>query len=448
MNLKQLISLFAASGVIKLLAKPLAENDNSKNQVYFAGAVEALNVFPIKKVFAKDTSQGPSFKATMDFFWLLENGSLVSAPNAQLILYSQYPEVRFSGFLKGCEIPPSRLMMDRQRAEKSGKCIVNELKGRVLFLGITSNQKVIGYVAPGNSEIVKQFNLSGFNQTLLVFHDIPLPGTLTDKKSKELLVKELRRINLKGWINSKQLNKNGIFEPCNASQCGGYTLEAELGIPKNSKAEPDFYGWEVKQHSVGNFENVNSGSAITLMTPEPNGGFYKEKGIEKFIRTFGYKDKNGVPDRINFGGIHRVGEKQTTTGLKLVVEGYDLEKHEITKADGKLALVTAKGVVAASWSFSGLFSHWSRKHEKAVYVPSQMRMDPVRQYCYGNIVRLAQSTNSLKFLDCLISNAIFYDPGIKMEFASTKPNIKRRSQFRIASKNIPKLYESLEIVHL
>jgi hypothetical protein len=45
---------------------------------------------------------------------------------------------------------------------------------------------------------------------------------------------------------SKQLDTDCQFNPCTAPQCGGFTLEAELGIPKNSEAEPDFLGWEVK----------------------------------------------------------------------------------------------------------------------------------------------------------------------------------------------------------
>ena len=55
-------------------------------------------------------------------------------------------------------------------------------------------------------------------------------------------------------------------------QGGGFTLEAELGIPKNSVAEPDFLDWEVKQHSVTNFARADSGTVITLMTLEPSAG--------------------------------------------------------------------------------------------------------------------------------------------------------------------------------
>lgn len=56
------------------------------------------------------------------------------------------------------------------------------------------------------------------------------------------------------------------------------------------RVEPDFRGWEVKQHSVTNFPRADSGTAITLMTPEPTDGFYKDRGVEAFIRWFGSPD--------------------------------------------------------------------------------------------------------------------------------------------------------------
>jgi hypothetical protein len=31
-----------------------------------------------------------------------------------------------------------------------------------------------------------------------------------------------------------------------SSNCGGYTLEAELGATPNGYSEPDFMGWEIK----------------------------------------------------------------------------------------------------------------------------------------------------------------------------------------------------------
>jgi hypothetical protein len=51
-------------------------------------------------------------------------------------------------------------------------------------------------------------------------------------------------------------------------------------------------------------------------------------------------------------------------------------------------------------------------------------------------------------LEALASGMVYYDPGIKLEQASTSPTIKRRSQFRVASRNIGALYRELEVVEV
>jgi MvaI/BcnI restriction endonuclease family len=117
--------------------------------------------------------------------------------------------------------------------------------------------------------------------------------------------------------------------------------------------------------------------------------------------------------------------------------------------NGAITLISDAGEVAASWDFSKILEHWSHKHMQAAYVPSQCRLDPQREYSYGNRVRLAQRTDSLRLLGALATQKVFYDPGIKLEGASSSsPRLKRRSQFRIASRNIDALYESVELVEL
>jgi hypothetical protein len=435
-NLSQLIALFVKVGARKLYSKPLAENDNSKNQVYFGPDFQALNLFPNTGVVADSSPKNPIFKTKLNFGWLTANGDVADAPGAQLILYPQYPEVRFSGFLKGCAAPPSSLMAGR-------------MSDRVLFLAVTGDRRVVGFVVGGDEEIAAEFRSLGLSAPAGVFIELRLPTIPDETDSRTKLLAELHRINRLGWIDSKQLDSDGALKPCLAPQCGGFTLEAELGISKNSVAEPDFLGWEVKQHSVTNFARADSGTAITLMTPEPTGGFYKERGVEAFIRKFGYPDKNDRPDRLNFGGVHRAGERQVSTGLTMQLTGYDSAKGKITDASGAIALVSDTGEVAAAWAFSGLLAHWSRKHTRAAYVPSIRRTEPHWQYAFGARVRLAQKTDGLRLLKAMASGAVYYDPGIKLEQASTeKPTSKKRSQFRVASKNIAALYETVEVVEV
>jgi hypothetical protein len=434
-NLAQLKTLFVQAGCVRLYAKTLAENDNSKNQVYFGPGFQALNLFPNAGIVPDSSTKNPIFKAKLHFGWLLPNGQVADAPSAQLILYPQYPEVRFSGFLKGCKIAPSDLMAGR-------------IKGRLLFIGVTSDRRILGFVVGSGSEIAAAFQALTLAPTEGVFVELKVDGRPSGDDSRARLLAELRRVNQLGWIDSKQLDSAGNVKPCTAPQCGGFTLEAELGIFKNSDAEPDFLGWEIKQHSVANFNRAESAAAITLMTPEPTGGFYKTSGVEAFVRRFGYMDKSGKDDRMNFGGIHKWGQTQKLTGLTMELLGYDPESRKITDANGSLALISEDGTVAAQWAFDSLLSHWSRKHTRAVYVPSLRREEPVWQYSYGPRVRLAEETDSLRLLNAVASGAVYYDPGIKMENISTTPKVKRRSQFRIASKNISALYGKVEAVDL
>ena len=64
-------------------------------------------------------------------------------------------------------------------------------------------------------------------------------------------------------------------------------------------------------------------------------------------------------------------------------------------------------------------------------------------------MRLAQGTDPLRLLRALAAGAVYYDPGIKVEQASTAhPATKRRSQFRVASRNIAALYEPVALVEV
>lgn len=434
MNLSQLKASFQKQGCQKIYAKTLSPNDNSKNQVYLGGSFDILNVFPISEIIADSSGdwKRDRFKASVNFSWLQDDGNLYPAPRAQLILYPKYPEVRFSGFLARCEKPPSDLMTVRQA-------------GRVLFLSGNDKGEIIGYITSHDSELANAFEQLKSQEELGVFKIITVSRQIANNRKE--LISELIRIYDLGWIDSKRLDKEGNVIECKSSNCGGYTLEAELGITPNGYSEPDFLGWEIKQYGVKKFELLQS-SVITLMTPEPTGGIYKDEGVEAFLKDYGYEDQRGRKDRINFGGIHRVGEKHKRTGLTMNLIGFDEKSIKIKNTDGSIALLDSNETVAASWSFSSLLKHWNKKHSQACYVPSLSEVTPKRKYRYGNEILLGIGTEFQLFLKEMANGNIYYDPGIKMESASTKPKTKRRSQFRMKSGHLMSLYKTNEIVNL
>lgn len=445
MTLKKLLKIFADKTCKKIYVKKLAANDNSKNQVYLGGSFDVLNILPFKEIISVDPGnwKRSRFKTSLNFYWIDEEGKLSNAPDAQLILYPKYPEVRFSGFLKGVKDAPSDLM-------------ANRIEGRLLFLGITNDGKIIGNVVAPDSKIANEFVSLKDLQDVGVFKEITVADGHIEQNSKEKLLAELRRIHLLGWLDAKRLDAKGNVLPCISSNCGGYTLEAELGITPNGYSEPDYLGWEVKQFAVKDFNKYHS-SVVTLMTPEPTHGFYVDAGIEKFIRKYGYHDKLGREARLNFGGIYKYGKIVETTGLKLIVEGFDPISQKITNTDGYIGLLDGKENIASSWSFVSLLKHWNTKHANASYVPSMNRKDDrlfpfsKQQYRYGNNIILGSGTDFSLLLKQIVAGNVYYDPGIKLELAiegKRKQTIKRRSQFRIKSGNLANLYKRNEVIIL
>ncbi len=436
-SLAQLLNLMKQNGATRVYAKKLAPNDNSKNQVYLGGDFSALNIIPHQEIFTDDDEKAGSkrdrAKAKIDFFWIDGEGRH-PASDANLILYPKYPEVRMSGFLKGCKSAPSSIMRSRD-------------VGRTLFLGITPDRKVMAYAIGACNSITNELNAREL-QSLGVFLDLPIdPKQKVDAKSS--LLAELRRIYEIRWIASQKLAKDGIKNPYSAQNGGGYTLEAELGITPNGYSEPDYLGWEVKQYGVTDFTRFTPKSPITLMTPEPGAGIYKNSGADAFVRRFGYGDKGGKPDRLNFGGIYACGKDyHADTGLRMSLHGYDSDTGKMTDIDGGIRLVDRHDEIAAEWKFKAMMAHWNRKHAQAAYVPSLMRAPPP-EYAFGAQILLCEQTDFILFLKAFSNGLVYYDPAIKIENASSaKPAIKKRSQFRVKHGYITQMYHRHEVVDL
>lgn len=427
-----------AQGAIRFYAKRLSPNDNSKNQVYLGGGFGALNVLPHASVTTDQTLRAGSIrrrdKADLRFFWIDEAG-LSPAPDAQLILYPKYPEVRMSGFLRGTQRAPSDLMRSRD-------------EGRVLFLGVTADGRIFGFASSADDHVSKELEAAPPLEHIGVFLDLT-PLFTGVGNSREALISALRAIHLKGWIQSQKLGKDGLAQPYSARNGGGYTLEAKLGISPNGYSEPDYLGWEVKQFGVSDFKNYRAKSPVTLMTPEPTGGIYRDEGVEAFLRQFGYPDKSGKEGRINFGGIYRAdGAHHADTGLGMRISGFDADTGKVMDLDGGISMVDRDDRIAAFWGFRGLMDHWNRKHAKAVYVPSLARTPPP-EYQYGSRLKLCEGTDFLLLICAMATGAVYLDPAVKMENAdSVKPAVKRRNQFRVAHTALASLYKQSELLDL
>lgn len=451
LNLETLTSRFARLNVKNIYVKKLASNDNSKNQAYFGSHLTDLPFIPTGEIVASETTSSKTtarkghkrkikYQASLKLSWLDAEGHTYPTPNSKLIYYPQYPEVRFSGFLKGSSVNISRWMDPKQEGRA---------EGRWLVLAVGEDETIYAYLATPESLLSRELENTEFFEASSVF------GELSSCKSgfistRGALITKLLEIHEMGWIPGQKLSSLGIKEPYTALNAGGYTLEAELGVAPNGRAEPDYLGWEVKQFGVKGFPATGT-KPTTLMTPEPNGGFYVEHGAEEFVKRYGYPDKSGKPDRLNFGGKHLVDQTCKTTNLKLRLIGFHSANLSIVDAMGVIALIDENDVIAASWSFAKLMDHWKRKHAQAVYVPcmSQPSTRGGKEYYYGKDIELGMGTNFEMILAAMAAGHAYYDPGIKLENATTaKQRIKKRSQFRVNHKRLNNLYKKYEFIDI
>lgn len=436
-NYKDLSDYFIKLGVTKALFKMLSENDNSKQQIYLGGSFDVLQQLPFGEIIEYPDNSRPNFKAPMVFYWINEDLKYSQAPDTKLILYPKYPEVRLSGFLSKCPTAPSS---DMQPIPKESRGTSNAKDGRVLIFGIAPDKKVYGYLATKNSALSKDIENALYNsipeQERKLLCDFPLESnSVADKKS---LIIKLRKLVEKDWTPSVRLNSQGILTPYNASNGGGYTMEAHFGIIPNGEAAPDYKGWELKAHS---------GTTITLMTPEPDRGFYHDVGAKEFAIKYGHLTKD---NERYFTGPFYLNKPCKQSELRLILTGFNETTGKIEDISGGIQLIDQNENPVAIWSFSGLLTHWCTKHQHACYVRYDSKKEnEQRFYKYRPLVYLGEGTEFPKFLNAMVQNLIKYDPGIKVTYDENgKSKGKARSQFRIGLTKLSNLYDNLNKIEI
>ena len=432
LNLPQILSNFKEQGVHRVFYKELAKNDNSKNQPYLGGSYDVISILPLGEISEYPSVKRKNFKCAINFSWLTDKGKIVRAPNSKIILYTKYPEVRFSGFIRGIQNSifgeaPTRLMNLPR----------DETPERIMFFGVTNQRTIIGYVRESNQQIINHLESKRL-ETYGALTEIEVKNGIA---SEDEVINKLIQIRNRGWCRARYLRheQNQIVTvEINSitNQCHGMTLEAEFDICHNSIADSDWRGWELKGKRVKNELQAKVSKSITLMTPEPDGGLY-HSNFTKFIRLYGHK-RNEHEDRIDFTGIHKYKELKSTTNLEMIIDGFIDGK---IQPDGKIQLVDSNKTLAASWSFSKLLGIWNRKHQNIAIVPCiAQKHDKIPFIKYFGPVGIGRGTDFIKFLNSFISHAINLDPACRIN-----PE-KRRNQWRTTSGKLDSLYNSYKLV--
>lgn len=423
-TLKELASAFRKRGCTKAFLKPLALNqDNEKNQIYFGGASLLTQLMPgslhlrgVSTSAAKRRSESgsPIIEVDLKFSWVWPVGPAAPAPNAKLIEYSQYPEVRFSGFLKGSPRAPKALRRDEQDAY--GR--------RVLVIGI-SGDECFGTVVtescnPALVNELLQLPESSIH-SLLRTVDLGAGESEIDRVQlledlRTLIAREHHPLVLDTADSAPKATLGG-------SQFGGWTLEALLGIPRNGIAAPDKYGFEIK--SV-------SGSKVSVITSEADLGFRSERGVRAFVERFGQPSTKTAGKQV-FNGIHRCWAPNKQTGARLEIDHWDKGLHAPTgTGEPTVLLLSAKDELMAGWSFDHLGQHWAKKHAGAAYVQTRaIHTDDdgkADAYVFGPRVCVGLGTNVVRLLESISRGTVHLDPGDRI---SADGKAKARTQWRV-----------------
>lgn len=428
-----LIDQLKRLGAKRIFIKPLANNDNSKQQIYLGSDFDVIKAIPSGEIRADGiSSKGMIFKAPLNFYWVSLGGQIERAPNTQIIFYPKYPETRLSGFLRGTAagstVTPSKLMRAPTKAEREKR----GTKKRYLVLGF-NNDSVWAYCTDWEGQLNAEITdrLKSLTLATSVFYEYKQ----SSKTSEQRLLEKLLRLYLHGPISSCRLNKYNELIPYKAQNGAGYTLEAQFGITPNGSTDPDFMDWELKAHGR---------NAVTLMTPEPTKGLYIDD-LFNFLKAHGTNLKE---NRMDFASRHTVGETNIKSGLTMHLEGYDPKTGDIIDPSGGLALRDHQNVLAAYWGFDKLVDHWKKKHSNTCFVTYQRIQGMPPSFHYGPHIILGKGASLDLFLRALYQSVIFYDPGVNMKLDNGKWRPKKRNQFRVRWTDIDKLYQQIKKIDL
>lgn len=444
-TMASLKTAFRNSDCKEVIVKPLATNqDNEKNQIYFGYSRELLSLFPSRVSFrspslsrSKSSSDAgkPILEHAFKLYWISEHAEPALAPNAKIIDYFQYPEMRLSGFLSRCSNPPDALRRDSQ--DSYGR--------RVLVLGLSEDSVMGTVLTDTDCNFIDELISLPYWLNSKLFLQLKIESSSVKEIDRDLLLKELKEIGSLTRYESQVLRSVGaISEPFRGTQGAGWTLEALLGIPRNSSGAPDKYGFELKA-----FLN----SKITLMTPEPDFGYRYDQGLSAFLHKFGWPGARNDGSR-RFNGKHTTLTANRKSGLKLEIENWDLLENSPTGSGepNVLLIDPSSDEIAAGWSFTKLAEKWGRKHAGAMYVKAhKYQSEPgpfATHYSYGVDVHCGQGTSAILLLEAIGLGVVYLDPGDRVNESGEE---KKRTQWRISKRRgtnfastLAPLYDQME----
>lgn len=238
--------------------------------------------------------------------------------------------------------------------------------------------------------------------------------------------------NVKGVPSSKQSLIQAIEK-------GKLSLKTLL---KPSKAQTLYDGWDLSPFKVSKAKRT-SNKQLTLMTIEPDSGFYQRRSALAFMHQFGTKGSAKDSDKISFSHKYTVKGADSDFNLTLDLVGFDQEKGRITHPQGGVVLHDADKNIIISWSFSRLLEHWKQKCDKSLIIPyeEEKSSDGKLSYKVLGAIESLEGISFVKFLEALMKGDICYVPLHKLENAFTgKPKLKLQHRLMMKQASLPVLF--------
>jgi hypothetical protein len=452
-SLADIVTMLRTIGADKAIMKVLPKNANDKNQIYFSSNFSSLyNNFDLtisERGASTSLTKGKSAPGSYipeavfkQFAWTKRDGAQIKAKNVKVIVYTQYPEARLSGFVTVQNTMPQSLSIAYTKQYPEMK--------RLLVLARLPGGACIGlvYIDLTNQLLAEVATLPGLEGSK-VCKELIIDLGLSEKLFAKLAALASRP--MKGC----RLDVFGNTLPFTGTQVCGYTLEHALGIVPNSDKDGDIDGIELKTHTQ---------VKVTLFTPEPDFGMYTE-GFEAFMRKYGYESEGDW----RLTGIHRANERCAKSGLTLKVrelrqqasgEIIPFPYDPVTPLTSKMGSVDVvleddTGFVAAGWSLERLMNNWGVKHNEVIYISASKTDNPNTeeveqgfqyQVTFAPKVIWCRETSAEHLLRAISNGVIFLDPAPKFVPGDPKKN-KRRAQWRVndITKAIASLYEYVEV---
>jgi hypothetical protein len=229
-----------------------------------------------------------------------------------------------------------------------------------------------------------------------------------NKVAQELLLK-IRTIAARGQIQAIGTGDTAI----------GRTLETLLGIPMNSRQEPDYKGIELKSFRDGR------GTRKTLFAKVPDWSLSKFKSSAEILNHFGYA--RGTNFQLNC----------TVSALKINSQGLFLKIDQKTNQLIESSREQAIGDFAV-WQLASLHAQLKTKHRETFWIAAEsVYTNGVEYFCFTTIEHTRSPIPSQ--FDLLLENGIItLDHQIKR--TSTGSLSERGPSFKIKPKKLDLLF--------